>query len=78
MAEHRGKPINGLYGGIQYAAVAFPERLESYGIRQSMSNKGDPYGNAVAENFFSCLKRELIYLKQYPHGPPHRPTYLPT
>ena len=36
--------------GVQYAAVAFRERLESYGIRQSMSRKGDPYDNAVAEN----------------------------
>ena len=25
--------------------------LKSYGIRQSMSRKGDPYDNAVAENF---------------------------
>jgi len=30
-----------------------------------MSRKGDPYDNAVAENFFSCLKCELIYLKHY-------------
>lgn len=42
------------------------ERLEAYGIRQRMSPKGDPYDNAVAENFFSCLKCELIHLKQYP------------
>ncbi|MCI9045310.1 MAG: IS3 family transposase, partial [Peptococcaceae bacterium] len=27
--------------------------------------KGDPYDNAVAENFFSCLKCELIHLKHY-------------
>jgi len=31
-----------------------------------MSRRGDPYDNAVAENFFSCLKCELIRLKQYP------------
>ena len=30
-----------------------------------MSRRGDPYDNAVAENFFSCLKCELVYLKQY-------------
>ena len=51
---------------------AFSERidtsltLECYGIRQSMSRKGDPYDNAVAENFFSCLKCELIHLNHYP------------
>ena len=37
--------------GVQYAAAAFRERLDSLGIRQSMSRKGDPYDNAVAENF---------------------------
>jgi len=52
--------------GVQYAARAYRERLESYGIRQSMSRRGGPYDNAVAENFFSCLKCELIYLKHYP------------
>ena len=69
-AVSRYKPPKGLIfhsdRGVQYAAVAFRERLESYGIRQSMSRKGDPYDNAVAENFFSCLKCELIHLKQYP------------
>ena len=30
-----------------------------------MSHKGAPYNNAVAENFFSCLKCELIHLKHY-------------
>ena len=27
-----------------------------------MSRKGDPYDNAVTENFFSCLKCELVHL----------------
>lgn len=30
-----------------------------------MSRKGDPYDNAVAENFFSCLKCELVHLRRY-------------
>ena len=30
-----------------------------------MSGKGDPYDNAVAENFFSCLKCELVHHKHY-------------
>ena len=38
----------------------------AYGIRQSMSRRGDPYDNAVAENFFSCLKCGRIHLRQYP------------
>lgn len=70
MAVRRQKPDKGLIfhsdRGVQYAAGAYRERLEAYGIRQSMSRKGDPYDNAVAENFFSCLKCELVHLKHYP------------
>ena len=70
MAVRRSNPPMGLIfhsdRGVQYAAHAFRDRLESYGIRQIMSRKGDPYDNAVAENFFSCLKCELIHLKHYP------------
>ena len=70
MAYRRRRPARGLIfhsdRGVQYAAEAYRERLEAYGIRQSMSRRGDPYDNAVAENFFSCLKCELIHLKQLP------------
>ena len=70
IAVCRCKPPKGLIFhsdiGVQYAARAFRERLEAFGIRKSMSRKGDPYDNAVAENFFSCFKCELIHLKQYP------------
>lgn len=70
MAYRRRRPNQGIIfhsdRGVQYAAKAYQERLGTYGIRQSMSRKGDPYDNAVAENFFSCLKCELIHLKQYP------------
>lgn len=67
---YRRKPSAGLIfhsdRGVQYAARAYRERLEAYGIRQSMYRRGDPYDNAVAENLFSCLKCELVHLKQYP------------
>ena len=36
----------------------------SYGMKQSMSSKGNCYDNAVAESFFKTLKTELIYLKK--------------
>ena len=69
MAYRRRKPPKGLIfhsdRGVQYAARAYRERLDAYGIRQSMSRRGDPYDNAVAENFFSCLKCELIHLRHY-------------
>lgn len=51
--------------GSQYASRKYREALSQYGIKQSMSRKGDPYDNAVAENFFSCLKCELIHHKHY-------------
>jgi len=70
MAYPRRRPNKSLIfhsnRGVHYSARAFQERLETYGIRQSMSRRGNPYDNAVAENFFSCLKCELIHLKQYP------------
>lgn len=69
MALRRERPMPGLIfhsdRGVQYAASAYRERLSSTGILQSMSRKGDPYDNAVAENFFSCLKCELIYLQRF-------------
>lgn len=69
MAVRRECPAPGLIfhsdRGVQYAAAAFRERLASLGIRQSMSRKGDPYDNAVAENFFSCLKCELVHLRRF-------------
>lgn len=46
--------------GIQYASYAFTDLLKSYGVRQSMSRKGNCWDNAVAENFFKILKSELV------------------
>lgn len=37
------------------------EAAECYGITPSMSTKGNPNDNAMAENFFSILKTERIY-----------------
>ncbi len=51
--------------GVQYASNRYRETLAKYNITQSMSRKGNPYDNAVAENFFSCLKCELVHLKHY-------------
>ena len=36
--------------------------LQQYGITPSMSRKGNPYDNAMAENIFSILKSECIRL----------------
>ena len=48
--------------GFQYTSQAYFKLTQSYGIiPPSMSRKGNPYGNAMAENFFSILKTECIY-----------------
>lgn len=39
--------------------------LVDKGIRQSMSRKGNCLDNACAENFFSLLKTELLYLQEF-------------
>ena len=47
--------------GFQYTSQAYFKLTQSYGIIPSMSSKGNPYDNAMAENFFSILKTECIY-----------------
>jgi putative transposase len=46
--------------GSQYAANAFRSLLQTHGLRQSMSGKGNCYDNAQAESFFSRCKAELL------------------
>ncbi len=51
--------------GVQYASIAYTERLLSVGVQISMSARGNAYDNAKAESFFKTLKQEEVYLKQY-------------
>ena len=54
--------------GFQYTSKHYFNLTRSYNILQSMSRRGNPYDNALAENFFSILKTECIYrvkLKTY-------------
>lgn len=47
--------------GFQYTSQAYYKLTQRYGITPSMSRRGNPYDNALAENFFSILKTECIY-----------------
>ena len=47
--------------GFQYTSLAYFKLTQQYGISPSMSRRGNPYDNALAENFFSILKTECIY-----------------
>ena len=54
--------------GFQYISHPYFKLTQSYNIIPSMSRRGNPYDNAMAENFFSILKTECIYrvkLKTY-------------
>ena len=46
--------------GFQYTSHAYFKLTKSYNITPSMSRRGNPYDNAMAENFFSILKTECI------------------
>jgi putative transposase len=65
MAIRARKPAAGLIHhsdrGVQYASYLFQEALRQARMLCSMSRKGNCWDNAVAESFFSTLKRELIY-----------------
>lgn len=51
--------------GWQYRMEPYVKALETKGIRQSMSRKGNCLDNSVMENFFGLLKSELLYLQDF-------------
>jgi putative transposase len=46
--------------GVQYASIAYRQRLADYDITVSMSRPGNPFDNAKAESFMKTLKTEEI------------------
>lgn len=51
--------------GSQYCATQYLTVLKAHGIVRSMSRKADCWDNAVSESFFSTLKQELIYPRDF-------------
>jgi transposase InsO family protein len=51
--------------GVQYASAEYRQALESAELVASMSRKGNCYDNAAMEAFWSTLKLELIYRRQF-------------
>jgi putative transposase len=47
--------------GSQYCSYDYQKKLQAYGLRPSMSGKGNCYDNASVETFFKSLKAELIW-----------------
>ncbi len=61
--EMRGRPVGLSFHsdqGLQYTNQEFRDLLHSLKVKQSFSNKGNPYDNAPMESFFSSFKREEI------------------
>jgi putative transposase len=51
--------------GVQYASSDYVALLKSKNIVISMSRKGNPYDNAMAESFMKTLKSEEVSLNEY-------------
>lgn len=51
--------------GSQYCSHEYQGLLASYGIRVSMSRKGNCYDNAPIESFWGTLKTELVHHRRY-------------
>ena len=47
--------------GSQYCSADFKQLLLQYGLRQSMSRRGNCFDNAVVESFFHTLKTHIIH-----------------
>lgn len=52
--------------GFQYTSQAYFNLTKQYGITPSMSRRGNPYDNAMAENFFSLIKTECLSRMKIP------------
>ena len=51
--------------GSQYCAHEYRDILDQFGMRASMSRKGDCYDNAPMERFWGTLKNELVHHCRY-------------
>lgn len=51
--------------GWQYQMKKYQNMLKEKGIIQSMSRKGNCLDNSLAENFFSQLKAEFLYIQEF-------------
>lgn len=51
--------------GSQYCAYEYRDMLEGFGMKASMSRKGNCYDNAPMESFWGTLKQELVHHRKY-------------
>lgn len=69
MGWFRRKPAPGLIHhsdrGSQYASHAFQAKLAEYGMRGSMSRKGNCWDNAPTESWFNSFKNERVFGERF-------------
>jgi len=51
--------------GTQYCSHEYRNLMEHFGLKASMSGKGNCYDNAPMESFWGTLKQELIHHRRY-------------
>jgi transposase InsO family protein len=65
---HQQPPVGLLFHsdrGVQYASADYRSALARAGLVASMSRKGNCYDNAAMESFWSTLKLELVYRRDF-------------
>ncbi len=73
---HRQPPAGLIFHsdrGVQYASADYRRALAAAGLVASMSRKANCYDNATMEAFWSTLKLELIYRRQFEDAGQLRP-----
>ncbi len=65
---HRQPPASLLFHsdrGVQYASGDYRQALKAAGLVASMSRTGNCYDNATMESFWSTLKLDLVYRRDF-------------
>jgi putative transposase len=61
----RGSLIHHSDRGVQYASIAYRQRLSEHDVIISMSRPGNPFDNAKAESFMKTLKTEELNARSF-------------
>jgi putative transposase len=61
----KGSLIHHSDRGVQYASIAYRQRLADHDVILSMSRPGNPFDNAKAESFMKTLKTEELNARSF-------------
>jgi putative transposase len=61
----KGSLIHHSDRGVQYASLAYRQRLADHDVTVSMSRPGNPFDNAKAESFMKTLKTEELNARSF-------------